>query len=78
MNHATPLSIVWLRRDLRLEDNAALYHALKAARPVLVLFIFDTEILGKLEDKADPRVEFIHRELLRLNKELQAYGSGDT
>ncbi len=76
MNHATPLSIVWLRRDLRLEDNAALYHALKAGRPVLVLFIFDTEILSKLEDKADPRVEFIHRELLRLNKELQAYGSG--
>lgn len=76
MNHATPLSIVWLRRDLRLEDNAALYHALKAGRPVLVLFIFDTEILSKLEEKADPRVQFIHRELLRLNKELQTYGSG--
>lgn len=72
----TPLSIVWLRRDLRLEDNAALYHALKGERPVLCVFIFDTEILKQLEDKTDKRVQFIYGELERLNKELQAFGSG--
>ena len=71
----TPLSIVWLRRDLRLEDNAALYHALKGQHPVLCVFIFDTEILNKLEDKTDKRVQFIYSELERLNKELQAFGS---
>ena len=36
-----PLSLVWLRRDLRLHDNAALYHAFKSGRPVLPVFIFD-------------------------------------
>ena len=38
------INLVWLRRDLRLEDNSALYHALKCGRPVLPIFIFDTHI----------------------------------
>jgi deoxyribodipyrimidine photo-lyase len=69
------LSVCWLRRDLRLDDNAALYHALKAGKPVLSLFIFDTEILDKLSDKTDKRVKFIHQELTRLSLELAQYGS---
>jgi len=47
---------MWFRRDLRLVDNAALYYALKDAIPVVPLFIFDRNILDKLEDKADRRV----------------------
>mgnify|MGYP006214515969 CR=1 FL=1 len=52
--------ICWFRRDLRLHDNAALYHALKEGIPVVPVFIFDRSILDKLEDKQDRRVEFIH------------------
>lgn len=70
-----PISICWLRRDLRLEDNAALYHALKSENPVLVLFIFDTEILNQLEDKDDARVSFIHQQLIILNQQLLNHGS---
>ena len=69
------LAIHWFRRDLRLEDNAALYYALKSGIPVQPIFIFDTEILNKLEDKADARVTFIHQELSRLKQELQDLGS---
>ena len=75
MSDSTKISIFWFRRDLRLEDNAGLYHALKAGRPVLSLFIFDTNILDALEDKADLRVQFIHQELTRLNNELAELGS---
>lgn len=75
MQHNLPVSIFWLRRDLRLEDNAGLYHALKEGAPVLPLFIFDTGILNKLSDKADKRVLFIHREISRLSEELKKYGS---
>ncbi|HER41183.1 MAG TPA: deoxyribodipyrimidine photo-lyase, partial [Salinimicrobium catena] len=57
------ISVCWLRRDLRLFDNAALYHALKSEFPVLVVFIFDTEILKKLPQKKDKRVAFIHEQL---------------
>lgn len=75
MNNS-PIAIFWHRRDLRLNDNAALYLALKSGLPVLPLFIFDTNILSKLEDKADKRVLFIHQELQRLNSQLREFGSG--
>ena len=70
------VSIIWFRRDLRLHDNAALFHALQTASqtnaqanaqmsgaPVLPIFIFDKSILDKLEDKLDKRVVFIHEAL---------------
>ena len=70
-----PLSLVWLRRDLRLHDNAALYHALKSGRPVLPVFIFDRIILDALDDRRDRRVEFLVQEINRLRDELAAMGS---
>ncbi len=69
------INIMWFRRDLRLADNAALYHALKSKKPVLPLFIFDTEILDQLENKADKRVAFIHAALMEMHQELVGYGS---
>jgi deoxyribodipyrimidine photolyase len=37
----------WFRRDLRLEDNIGLFHALKSPYPVITYFI-DEAILNKL------------------------------
>jgi deoxyribodipyrimidine photo-lyase len=68
-------SIWWIRRDLRLNDNAALYHALKENKDIIPVFIFDTQILDQLEDKSDKRVEFIHQSLLFLKQELENLGS---
>ncbi len=62
------IALFWHRRDLRIEDNAGLYHALKSPYPVLPIFIFDTHILNKLEDKKDARVQFIHQEIEALQK----------
>ncbi|MBC7614724.1 MAG: deoxyribodipyrimidine photo-lyase [Pedobacter sp.] len=70
-----PITICWLRRDLRLEDNAALYHALKSNYPVLVVFIFDENILQKLANRADARVTFIHQQLTKIHAALQKNGS---
>ena len=67
--------IFWFRRDLRLDDNAGLYHALKKGIPVLPVFIFDNTILDKLEDKKDGRVEFIHDAILNLDNQLKEIGS---
>ncbi len=61
------LSIFWFRRDLRLDDNAGLYHALTDVNKVLPIFIFDTEILEKLPSKKDARVEMIHTALGKLS-----------
>ncbi|HEY0897926.1 MAG TPA: deoxyribodipyrimidine photo-lyase [Sphingobacteriaceae bacterium] len=72
----TPITIFWFRRDLRLRDNAGLYHALKESEhPVLPLFIFDRNILDQLPDPDDARVTFIHHVLHKMNAELQALGS---
>jgi len=69
------IAIHWFRRDLRLHDNTALYQALQSGYQVQALFIFDRDILDKLEDKADARVSFLHQEVQRLADELQALGS---
>jgi len=69
------IDIFWFRRDLRLHDNAGLYHALKLGNPVQPIFIFDTNILDKLENKEDARVQFIHNQLEEINSQLEAHGS---
>jgi deoxyribodipyrimidine photo-lyase len=68
----TSLNIFWFRRDLRLNDNAGLYHALKSDTPVLPIFIFDPEILDLLENKNDARVVFIYHAVESLQKKLGA------
>ncbi|MGX1930452.1 cryptochrome/photolyase family protein [Flagellimonas sp. 2504JD4-2] len=65
------ISIFWFRRDLRLDDNVGLYHALQTGHTVLPIFIFDTEILEKLQ-KDDARVSFFHGQLQKMNAELQS------
>ena len=69
------VSIFWFRRDLRLEDNHALFEALQCNVPVLPIFIFDTEILSQLDDKKDRRVDFIHQALVHLQKKIESHGS---
>ncbi len=71
----TELAIFWFRRDLRLNDNAGLYEALRNSDSVLLLFIFDSEILEKLQDIEDKRVVFIHKTISNLQKELTKVGS---
>lgn len=69
------LNIFWFRRDLRLDDNAGLYQALRQAEPVLPVFIFDTNILDQLDNKQDNRVAFIHAALQGLQEQLLAQGA---
>ncbi|MBC7994342.1 MAG: deoxyribodipyrimidine photo-lyase [Rhizobacter sp.] len=65
-------ALVWFRRDLRSDDHAALFHALKAARKVWCAFVFDSEILDPLP-RADRRVEFIHDSLVALDEALRRW-----
>ena len=80
-------ALVWLRRDLRLYDNAALHHALKECSQVWLTFIFDTDILDPLHLAAkdskvdgdlthDRRVDFIWQGLKQIDDELRALGGG--
>jgi deoxyribodipyrimidine photo-lyase len=69
------ITIFWFRRDLRLEDNTGLFQSLLNEKNVLPLFIFDRLILDKLDDKRDPRVEFIHSQISEVKSQLEQKGS---
>ena len=71
----SPVNVFWFRRDLRLHDNAGLYHALKQGRPVVPIFIFDRNILDELDERKDRRVEFIHSSLHGIERYLASIGS---
>jgi deoxyribodipyrimidine photo-lyase len=70
MNKPYNKGLMWFRRDLRSDDNAALYHALKTCRQVFCVFVLDSDILDKLP-RADRRVEFIRQSLVDLDRQLQ-------
>jgi len=69
-----PVVIHWFRRDLRLVDNTALMHAVKSGYPVMLLFIFDENILRNL-DKDDKRVSFIYQAVGFMNAYLRETGA---
>ncbi len=68
------VTFFWFRRDLRLEDNVGLFHALQSHYPVIPLFILDNAILDSLP-KNDARLGFIHESLSKINIQLNAIGS---
>ncbi len=71
------INYVWLRRDLRIEDNTALHNALEKYNKVQVIFIFDDHILEELP-KDDPRVNFIYDTLEKINRQLNKHNSSLT
>ena len=72
-------ALVWLRRDLRLHDHAALHHALRTYQKVWLCFIFDTNILEPLLKKGlgfDRRVDFLWQSAHELNQNLRSQEGG--
>lgn len=67
------MTIFWFRRDLRLDDNIGLFHALSSNEEVLPIFIFDEAILSQLP-KDDARVTFIHDRLTTIHYQLKEIG----
>jgi deoxyribodipyrimidine photo-lyase len=68
--------LVWLRRDLRCHDHAALSQALALCEKVFIAFIFDKTILDELPNKADRRVEFIWQSAMEVDETLRKNGGG--
>jgi deoxyribodipyrimidine photo-lyase len=69
------ISLCWFRRDLRIEDQTALFYSLQQEEQVLPLFIFDRHILDALEDKTDARVTFIYQQIASLKAFFEKQGS---
>lgn len=70
-------ALVWIRRDLRLDDHPALAAATLAFDKVYIAFNFDSKILtplSKLTDR-DKRVHFLAESLAEINTTLQQYNA---
>ncbi|WP_433645244.1 deoxyribodipyrimidine photo-lyase [Candidatus Profftella armatura] len=71
-------TLFWFRRDLRIQDNTALYYALRQSMEVYCVFIFDKNILDPLRSQGiieDRRIEFIFKSIIELSINLQNYDS---
>ena len=66
----------WFRRDLRWQDNRALHAAMNSGHPVLPLFIFDPNILSKLNSRKDTRIQFLQAQVAKLDQRAKKHGSG--
>lgn len=66
--------LFWFRRDLRIGDNVGLYNALNSGKKVLPVFVFDKNILKKIP-KSDARIDFIYKNLQKMQFEFYKYGS---
>ncbi len=64
---------MWFRRDLRVTDNTALFHALRENDQVIAVFVLDDAIL-KSRDIGAARTAFLFGALKSLNTELEKHG----
>ena len=67
----TPI-IIWFRRDLRLADNPALSEAVRTGRPVICLYIFETD---KARALGGASLCWLHHSLSALGDDLAAIGA---
>jgi len=72
MNTKQGINIVWFKRDLRLEDNEALYNAAQTDLPVLLLYIFEPSLKNE-EHYSFRHWNFIKQSIKNLNKQLRPY-----
>ena len=67
----TKINVVWLKRDLRLEDNEAIYNAINSNKPLLILYVFEHILLN--DKHYSPRhFNFIKESIKDINKTLLA------
>ena len=75
MNTNKPyINIVWLKRDLRLEDNEAIFNALASGKRTLLLYAFET-ILKDDNHYSERHWNFIKESIVDLNEHLKPYES---
>ncbi|NRD24127.1 deoxyribodipyrimidine photo-lyase [Winogradskyella litoriviva] len=66
------INVVWLKRDLRLQDNEAISNALKSGKRVLILYVFEHLLLNDAH-YSERHFNFIKESLGDLNENLEAH-----
>ncbi|MFT4802650.1 MAG: deoxyribodipyrimidine photo-lyase, partial [Flavobacteriaceae bacterium] len=67
-----PLNIVWLKRDLRLQDHEPLFKAEQAVIPYIIIYLFEPNII-EYPDTSPRHLQFTYHSIKSLNKSLKQY-----
>ncbi|MEO1586637.1 MAG: deoxyribodipyrimidine photo-lyase [Bacteroidota bacterium] len=74
MNSYQPINIVWLKRDLRLEDHAPLAKAISEGLPVCILYAFEPSVIDVEKTKYDVRHwRFVWESLSEMQEKLAPF-----
>ncbi|MDT0293019.1 deoxyribodipyrimidine photo-lyase [Mesonia ostreae] len=68
------MNVVWFKRDLRLEDNAALQLACEFPEPLLLVYILEPSLIEN-QHTSLRHVQFIKESLFNLNTLLKAFNT---
>lgn len=68
----TTLNIVWLKRDLRTQDHAALEAAEKAAIPYIIIYLFEPSVLAH-PDSSLRHQQFVYHSIKKLNQTFSPF-----
>ena len=63
------INIVWFKRDLRLQDNEALYNAIQTGQPTLLLYVFEKSLKDDIH-YSERHWNFIKQSIVDLNTQL--------
>ena len=74
MNIKEEINIVWLKRDLRLQDNEAIFNALSSEKRVLFLYVFENSLIED-DHYSERHWNFIKQSLVEMNNDLAAFNS---
>ena len=66
------LNIVWLKRDLRLQDHEPLHRAEQAGIPYIIIYLFEPSMI-EYPDTNLRHLQFVYHSLKSLNKQLKNY-----
>ena len=73
-NNKPHIALVWLKRDLRLHDNEAIYNALQSGNKVMLLYAFEDMLLND-DHYSQRHWDFVKESLRDLNEQLKVYNS---
>ena len=74
MNTKPLINIVWMKRDLRLQDHEPLHRALQTKLPCLLIFVFEPSLIAN-PHYSSRHWNFIKESINDLNKQLETYNS---
>ena len=68
------INVVWFKRDLRLDDNEAIFNALNSKNPTLLLYVFENSLQNDNHYSAR-HWNFIKQSIVDLNKKLESFNT---